>query len=693
MEYYNRQICVTYAELTGGAEPVMKAGTLSQNLRRNRIINVRRGGGEGSIALYLWESIPVKYQERFVAKYGNPADVIKKAMERDRVRIDDRAKDWFENYTYTNKQGSRTGLSDHQKEEYTVNASVLNELIRLEGERRAMRSSLNARTTDTWEVVLENSERLREVTGHTLPSSEARLKARIREYKKDGYACLVSRKLGNSSAVKITGEFGRLIVALKRSRCPVYNDSQLFAEANRVAVEKGWKPLKSLGGLKKYLNSPEVQQLWHDAVFGEQKARKRFERKQRTELPARRDSLWYGDGTKLNIYYLDERGAVRTTNVYEVVDAATEVLLGYYIGDGEDYENQYHAYRMAIMRAGHKPYEIVYDNQGGHKKLTSDNFFSRICRLHRPTKPYNGESKTIENIFGRFQQQVLHKDWAFTGQNVTARKATSAPNVEFAMENRRNLYTLDELKQRYARAREEWNSMPHPATGRPRIEMYNESVNEETPEVTETDMVNMFWVFAARQATFTDQGLKLTVKGKSYQYEVFSEPGVPDHEWRRKNTYRKFIVAYDPDDMTSVRLYTKLPGGDKRFERVAEPYMVIHRAQQDQTEADKAFIRQEQTANDAERAERIMAGREIEYEHGVAPEQHGLNSPKPRGASKEVLRQIEKRTSALRHERKKSGTLGQYQKQVSMADYLDLDQDDLPPVPSKIDYKKTIGKL
>lgn len=206
--------------------------------------------------------------------------------------------------------------------------------------------------------------------------------------------------------------------------------------------------------MKKWLNSPSVEPLWYDAVYGEQAARQRYGRKHKTALPTRRDTLWYGDGTKLNLYYRDEQGKVRTTQVYEVIDAMSEVLLGYCISDTEDYEAQYHAYRMAIQKSGHKPYEIVYDNQGGHKKLDSDGFIGKICRVHRPTQPYNGESKTIESVFGRFQAQVLHKDWRFTGQNVTAKKASSRPNVEFIEANKDSLYTLEELKDAYAAARE-----------------------------------------------------------------------------------------------------------------------------------------------------------------------------------------------------------------------------------------------
>ena len=84
---------------------------------------------------------------------------------------------------------------------------------------------------------------------------------------------------------------------------------------------------------------------------------------------------------------------------------------------------------MAIEMAGVKPYEIVTDNQGGHRKLAVQGFFDKICRLHKPTMPYNGQSKTIENLFGRFQQQVLHKIWHFIRTEVTAKKLNSKPNM------------------------------------------------------------------------------------------------------------------------------------------------------------------------------------------------------------------------------------------------------------------------
>lgn len=696
MEYYNKILCVTFAELTDGRDPVMKANTLKCNVQRCNIACARRGGGEGTQALYVWSSIPEKYRRRFVATYGDPEEKMREAMTKASIKIDAKAREYYEAYTYMDKDGQERHLTEKMIEEYTINASVLGELEKMAARRQAIRSSLNAPMSGAWDLILDSSERMRESYGHTLPGTLARLKTRLKAWKSDGYQSVVSGKLGNSSALKITGDFLKLIVALKRSKVPVYTDAQLFEKANEIAEERGWKPIRSLSGMKKWLSSPSVEPLWYDAVYGEQAARQRYGRKHKTALPTRRDTLWYGDGTKLNLYYRDEQGKVRTTQVYEVIDAMSEVLLGYCISDTEDYEAQYHAYRMAIQKSGHKPYEIVYDNQGGHKKLDSDGFIGKICRVHRPTQPYNGESKTIESVFGRFQAQVLHKDWRFTGQNVTAKKASSRPNVEFIEANKDSLYTLEELKDAYAAARKEWNEGVHPATGERRIDMYEKSVNEETQEVTLHDMVDMFWVFTKRMATFTDQGLQVTIKGEKRQYEVCSSPGVPDHEWRRKHTYERFIVAYDPYDFASIRLYTKGTDGSLRFERTAEPYILIHRALQDQQGTDDAkFIRQEQEANLQDRIERTVAGRTIAAEHGTDAEQQGLHSPKLKGTTAAVQRQIDHRMERY-SQPPEQYQLGRHTKSLSLDDWLDVmeggDDGDTPRIPLPME-KKIASKL
>lgn len=679
MEYFDNILCVTYKELLD----IMPKGTLNSQLSREKLDVVSRGGGENNPALYAYSSLPEKYKKRWVERHGEPEKQMRQEMIRNIVKKDEKAENFFEDYRY-DKNGEMVALPEDVKKEYTWNASVLNALME---EFKRLSSSNNKLTgfrRNLWELLLVTSEEWRPVYGHSLPGSVGRLKALINKFRPDNYGVLVSGKYGNSNTLKIEEDGGRYLVALKRSRVPVYTDMEIFEEYNRVAPERGWKPLKSPRSLREWFNSPRVEPLWYDAVYGEMKAHQRYDRKHRTILPGRRDSLWYGDGTKLNLYYRDENGNKCTTSVYEVVDAYSEVLLGYYISDNEDYIAQYHASRMAIQTSRHKPYEIVCDNQGGHKKNAALGLFSKISRIHRPTAPYNGESKTIENIFYRFQSQVLKKRFGFTGQNITAKRDTSRPNLEFINANIDSLPTLEELKEQYAAAREQWNSMKHPATGISRIEMYNTSVNEATDAVSVSDMVEMFWYTTEKPSLFTANGIEITVQGKKYPYEVFSAPGEPDLEWRRRNTYKKFYVQYDPYDMSSVRLLYKDKGGAMRFECVASFPLMIHRAQQEQTEAEKRFIRAQQEAVINERINRQVVAKDIEYEHGVAPEQNGLRTPDLKGLGKEAQRQIDRRTRKYSQPARPS--IGRDMKVISNVTWDSFEK-------KEVSIRKVVGKL
>ena len=686
MEYYNKTLCVTFEELTGGDVPVIKGNTLVQNVCRGNIQCARQGKGEGNYALYVYASIPKKYRMKFEEKYGNPEEVLERQKLRDYVEYDDEARCFYESFEY-DLNGVQTRLSEKLIDEYTENASVLRMLQLRMNELQATRHALGGgRSSDLWTIIFKQSEKLRESFGHTLPRNLSRLKEKMSTFKKEGYVSLISGKIGNRNTLKITEDAGRRLIALKRSRVPVMTDSQIFDRFNEECESRGWKPLKSIRSMKLWFESASIEPLWYDAVHGEQKSHQKYDRKHKTELPQMRDALWYGDGTKLNLYYRDDEGKVRTTSVYEVIDAYSECLLGFCISDSEDYESQYMSYRMAIQVSGHKPYEIVYDNQGGHKKLENQKFFEKLCHIHRTTTPYNGASKTIENLFYRLQNQVLHKEWNFTGQNITTKKDVSRPNLEFIEANKDSLPTLEELKALYVEARKEWNEMVHPATGERRIDMYEKSVNPRSPKVTLSDMVEMFWVQCDRMSTFTSRGIEITVKGKKRVYEVMSSPGVPDIEWRRKHTYQKFVVKYDPYDFTSIRLYWKDKAGGLRFERVAEPYIVIHRAIQEQTDGEALFIRHQREASNESRIERQVRAKEIEYAEGVAPEQHGLTSPKLKGVSADMQRQIDRRT------RKYSGkpeelSIGKVSKKESKIDWSDVCQ------VVEFDDVKTIGKL
>jgi hypothetical protein len=87
MEYYNKTMCVSYRELTSdeGGEPVIKRGTLNSLLYRNLGLYARRGGGAGSGALIVYNSLPEKYRRRWEEKYkASPEEIYKKRWQRKR---------------------------------------------------------------------------------------------------------------------------------------------------------------------------------------------------------------------------------------------------------------------------------------------------------------------------------------------------------------------------------------------------------------------------------------------------------------------------------------------------------------------------------------------------------------------------------------------------------------------------------
>ena len=676
MQIFNRTICCTFADFEG----ICSTNALQCRIKTGTVTVVRKGGGEGRPALIEWASLPERLKRAYIDRHGDPTQAMSQKILRSALVPDATAREFYEHYTY--QLGPQTvHLSAELIEQYTTNATVLQELVRRNKERMAMRRALGNGAGEVWQILFRESEDYREVMTHTLPASLPRLKARIKEWEdarqsqgiEAAYRTIISAKVGNANTTKITPEAARLLIALKRSRTPVLSDAQILQRYNEAAATGGWKPLQSVKTLTQWYNDPQNIQQWHDAVHGELATSQLFDRRHQTVLPSLRDALWYGDGTKLNLYYRTEDGKVATTSVYEIIDAYSEVLLGYWVSDTEDYEAQYHAFRRAVQRSGHFPFEFVHDNQGGHKKANSAGLFDRSSHVHRSTRPYNGASKTIESVFGRFQQQVLHQYWNFTGQNVTAKRATSKPNLEFIAANRASLPTRDELLQQYARARDEWNRLLHPATGQPRIEMYQASSNPQTEVATEAAIIETFWCQTRTDVIFTSQGITITVGGTDHRYEVFSAPGVPDHEWRRQNTLQSFVVRYDPDDLSSVRLYRRDRAGQLRFERIASTYMVIHRAIQEQTEGEARFIRQEQAAQQNDRIERVAQGRAAQLDHGTAPEQQGLQQPAPKGLPREVADEIERRTR--RYRQLAQVEPGQATKTISLLTFDRLDDD------------------
>ncbi len=639
MELYKNILAVTVEELTRADDgaPVISRNNYRSLQQRKQLTVLRPGKGLDHCALVEYASLPARFKAKFVAKYGDPEEIIKK--ENERMKYDEKAIEFFDAF----RLSDGSCLKSEKKDEYVVNASVLNRLQERYNRQRSCRNMSGNTTPINWDAIFKECEALREEVKHTLPKNHARLRDKMRQYKAEGYACLISGKLANTNTTKIVPEAGRFIIALKRSRVKVYTDMQIFEEYNRVAPERGWKTLKSPATITQYLAKPEITSIWMDAVHGELVARQKYNYQHATILPSQGDTLWYGDGTKVNLYYkVYTQGGYRlgTTNVFEVCDAASEVLLGYHISEKETFESMYEAYRMSIEMTGRCPVELGYDGQGGTKRADAKEWIDKICQISRKATPYNGPSKTIESIFGRFQMFVLHQYPGFTGQNITSKSDKSKPNMEFIEANVDNLPTYEEFVRIYAEARQVWNQMKHPEYDMTRQQVYDMRRNENAVVVNDTVKRDIFWLSTQIDTTFNAYGIRFTINGKLYHYDVYDENGLPDMNFRENHTGRKFRVQYDPHDMSVIRLCTYDKKYGYQFITEATPKIEVHRAISEHEDGEMQFIKDVAHVNNVARVRRHLAGVEIDNEFGLAPEQHGFVTPKPKGISAKEFEQI-----------------------------------------------------
>ena len=673
---------VTYTNLTrsDNGEAVMGRECYNSLVRRHRINVVVRGGGLGKVAEVEWMSLPDRFKVKYIAKYGDPEEA--QLRQNSMITFDEKARAFFAQYELPD--GSP--LKEDKQQEYMVNASVLNKMLEMETVQRRQRAQRGNRTPVSWENIMEQCEQLRENYGHTLPKNAARLREKMRQYSREGYECLVSGKLGNANTTKITDEVAEWLLAHKASVNPVYTVAQLLDLYNSTAAKRGWKAIKSAQTLIEFFERPDIKPQWYAVEQGAQRANNLFLRQNRTVMASCRDALWYIDGTKVSLYfkYWDEksrRTKVGTTSCIYVMDAHSEVFVGWYMCENETFQTTYEALRNAFERTGFMPYELVSDNQAGFTSKAAQRWRAKLETISHTTTPENGKSKTIESAFGRFQAEVLHRHINYTGGNITAKSAKTKVDVAKIIQNVEALPTYEEVRAQNEADINIWNSLPHPKfAGKSRMDVYRTSVNPQAIALTDIIREKVFYVATEKASTFRASGIEVTLNGVKRVYEVFSAPNTPDLEWRRKNTGREFVVEYDPHDLSRVRLCIDDPNYGLQFNTWAEPYMMIHRAMQAQVEGERSSIISALNANKKEIVRRDLQTRALQMKYGVGYESAGYNAPLPQGVSRtEYLRFAEEiRAEEQSGERKEEpvreplpDSVGQVQKVQSNFDIIE----------------------
>jgi hypothetical protein len=422
-----------------------------------------------------------------------------------------------------------------------------------------------------------------------LPATYKKLMEKVAEFKASSYVALVSKRFGNTSAEKLNDEQKNWLIA-RAGQTTKPDTVKMHRELMALSALNGW-PQVTERCCQLFLNRPEVMPVWYLGRHGVEMWKNKFEHHAKLAAPSFRDSIWCSDGSKLNFFYRDENGKVSSAQqMYFVTDVYSEIIIGWSISRSENYATVVSAYKKAIQFSQAKPYQILYDNGGAHNSKEQQEFFKRLSNAHFPAKPYNGQSKPIESIIGRFQKQVMRDLWFFTGQNITSRTDNSTANLAYIRDNAKSLPTLEQVTALMADLVNTWNSAKHPKHSQTRIELYQQSVSPVAQPVDYLDMVDLFWLYAGRELTYRRGGISITVHGQQYEYEVLGENNQPDVTWINAHVLDKFIVAYDPEDMTHVRLYQRF-GEELRFVSAATQKAIYPRALADFDENTSSEIR------------------------------------------------------------------------------------------------------
>lgn len=204
---------------------LLSYGAYQSRVRRMPDLRLREGKGAGNEVLINWVAMPSDWREVCKDRFGDPKE---RHHPLDKYfAIDGKAKVFFDNYQF--EDGSF--LKVRQRDQYTVNASVLGALTRLAVARTAAKKSRGGSLRGLWQSLANDVASFKEVLKrnghviHNLPSSDRRLKERHDAFVKFSYDSVIDGRNNNQNAQIVTPAMLKIwqdIYAGQRGYKPTY---------------------------------------------------------------------------------------------------------------------------------------------------------------------------------------------------------------------------------------------------------------------------------------------------------------------------------------------------------------------------------------------------------------------------------------------------------------------------------------
>lgn len=204
MEYFNNILCITQPELL----EVMSKPAYDQLVNRRKV-QVAQRACRGHKALIVFDSLPGKYRTAVKERKPDISTMPLQEWLRANYALDAEARSFFFGFRFDDG----TPLPPDKATEYTTNASVIKSVLRLMSSASALRRAQQDGRVQ-WAEMATAVAYFRKEYGHTLPESTLRFRKKVAEFRRMGYACLISGRFQNQNSRKVNYKIERLILSL-----------------------------------------------------------------------------------------------------------------------------------------------------------------------------------------------------------------------------------------------------------------------------------------------------------------------------------------------------------------------------------------------------------------------------------------------------------------------------------------------
>lgn len=630
MEYYGKILCISYNDLTYDDRPVMVDGkadysrsrtlkgvhpsTLSEEelapimsipnykklAAKEKINVVRSGRGLGGYVLVEIATMPLRFQERIKLKYGDMKEDVIRNWLGSHYHIDAKAREFYTRFRFDNGDA----LPPEHIQEYTVNASVIEAVMRAMEDATFMRKAMKAGPVNWGELAGAISYYQAEF-GHTLPVSSNRFKKRVNDFKANGYESLISRKFMNQNRRKVTYDIERLLLSIDAQpeqpfNTTVWEQYNLFVqgelelydpETGEVLnpadfTDKDGNPLVlSPATVANYLNNPKNKALrgkLHMSQWDFNNAYRPYHLRSIGEYSLSKVSLDdrdlprpMKDGNRVKAYY-----------AYDVVSGA---VVGYAYNRYKTTELFLDCMRNMFQTLDRNGMYIPAELEVEHHLVSdfADGLMQAgtVFPLFRWCNPGNSREKRAEHKNREKKYGVEKRTQVGIGRWY-AKLEANRPKEEKVYDEKNNTYKVktysyEELVADDIRAIETFNAQPHPNQKRyPGMSRWDVLCAHQNPNLAPWDKAVLY--------RFIGQHTETTIRQNTYCTVMYNQYGLPSPEIIEKLEPRNYKVDayYLPDaDGTINEVYIYQNG---RYIATCKPVARYNENTAEQTEYDKA---------------------------------------------------------------------------------------------------------